>query len=127
MAQGEGLRGADSDTKCHPLPVRGLKVGGYIYRIIAGSVDLRETHMLGTCSSDELLISIDTTRSQQVMQSTLLHETLHAINFVYLPDEKLHLSEGQIGALANGLFQVLRDNRTLFIYILAEESGQADE
>lgn len=86
---------------------KAIKVGPFTYQVREwnGGGD----H--GACDSDELVISVDSTKPTEQIKNTLLHEILHAVWYVWglnKPNE-----EAAVNALANGLQTVFRDNPKL--------------
>ena len=80
-----------------------IKIGGNIYRVIL--VEAKELEDVGEidniCST--IKIRKDATQTQQ--EDALIHEIIHGLNF--------HLTDEQVGFLANGIYQTLKDNNLL--------------
>lgn len=70
----------------------------------------------GETFSDECRIQVRTTQHHQQQADTLLHEAMHAL------DHEMHcsLTEPQIRRMATGLLALLRDNRTLVEFLIAD-------
>ena len=91
-----------------------LKVGSNTYKVVQeDSPTLNDVQVWGYCHKDKKEIVLDKKMDQERMQSTLIHEILHAI----IEERKLkrYLKEEEmvVDQLANGLQAVLRDNPKL--------------
>lgn len=93
-----------------------LKVGGHWYKIIYPYSFRERTDRMGHCdyAMQEIVISESDNNGVKVPQSktkeTFLHEILHAVDWVYNADS---LKEEDIDRMAEGLYQVLSDNKLL--------------
>ena len=92
-----------------------VKVGGHWYKVHIGYIFKERFDRSGDTDSDikEIRIAKETLgvplpKSQ--VEQVFIHEILHAIDWVYNSDE---LEEKQIKRLAEGLYQVLKDNKML--------------
>jgi hypothetical protein len=79
-----------------------MKILGYNYKVVHKAMKKN----LGKYKFSKLEISIDTKQAQQQLESTTLHEILHAIS----EHLKLKLDEDTVGRLEVGLYQSLTDN-----------------
>jgi len=83
----------------------GLKVGGHVYSVKSGGVvneRLKEGEYYARCYYSEREILVDNSRTRSVVNNSVIHEILHAIDNNF--DTKLR--ESQIKRIANGLHQV---------------------
>lgn len=86
---------------------KGIKVGGLNFetRMNPETDKVLDAEIIyGDCSLPLQLIRVKSTLLPQYMGAVFLHESLHAIDKVYLNNT---LTENQIDALANGLYQVM--------------------
>lgn len=81
-----------------------MKILGYQYKIVKKHSDNIEG--LGYCKSTQLQIDINEKQAPQQLESTMLHEMLHALSYHL----HLELSEQQVMSLEAGLYQSLIDN-----------------
>lgn len=89
--------------------VKKIKVGGHTYKIIPDyNFKAIGNDLDGTCNhyTYEIRISERFNNLVEARETTLIHELLHAISIVY----NCGLNEGQVTSLAEGLFQVMKDN-----------------
>ena len=90
-----------------------LKVGGNIYKIVFPYNFTERYDRNGDCDSDILQIriadSFDKERRfpREKIEQIFIHELLHAISYTYNADK---LEEEPLTRLAEGLYQVLKDN-----------------
>lgn len=81
-----------------------MKILGYNYKIVVKTDDNMEA--LGHCKYAQLQININEKQCPQQVESTILHEMMHAINYhLYLGLEERHIM-----GLEAGLYQSLIDN-----------------
>jgi len=83
-----------------------LKIGGYDVKIDYDN----STIQFGQFDPQKLSITLFSLNSSQNMSSTLIHEIIEALNYIY----ELDLPHDKITVLANGMFQVLKDNKLVF-------------
>jgi hypothetical protein len=104
------------------IPKR-IKIGGCTYRVIMPYVFRdNESCLVGMCDTSLQEIKIATVnqygekRHEEALEHTLMHEILHAVDFVYGCEigNKGSECEDIIDQLARGLLQVIRDNRLNF-------------
>ena len=100
------------------LPKR-VKVGGFWYSIEADNALLSAEGLMGEIVPDALTIRIDDSKASPVIRTTLLHEIIHSSK-VYL-DDGANLSEAQIKALSQVLFQVFTENPEVRKFIFEDE------
>jgi len=80
-----------------------LKVGGNYYTIkLVDREDISNERDSGECNAAKLSIKIGEDMPQGAKEVTLIHEILHALNIT--------LDEKDIEFLAQGIYQVLKDN-----------------
>ena len=84
---------------------RSIKVGNREYKVIVDPTLQLEDGCVGRGSHEMLEIRLLPRFHTSLLDEALLHETLHAIDNVYL-DDKLH--EEDIDALGQGLAQALQ-------------------
>jgi hypothetical protein len=92
-----------------------IKVGGFDYKVFCRgefNANLEDTNDWGECSGRYREIRLTTNATPQQYRSTFIHETIHAVNQVYVNNE---LTEFQITLLTNGLFQVLEQLGVRFV------------
>ena len=92
-----------------------IKIGWRVYDIEQGE------HRSGSCGGDlygeinyeQNKIYIYREQDEENKRVTLLHEILHGIGFM-IGNNEFRENEGLITALAENLYQVIKDNPTLF-------------
>jgi len=85
-----------------------IKIGGLVYKI--EEKDLRITEVennSGYCRVNDEKIVINSELTENVKESTLLHEIIEAINF----NHQLELPHSTIMTLEATLYQVIKDNK----------------
>lgn len=90
---------------------KSIKIGGHKYKVTLKNLETGEaTQNCGYCKTclNELVINSELPPQQQ--ESTLLHETLEAINWLH----ELKLEHNQLMSLEASLYQVLHDNKLTF-------------
>ena len=95
---------------------KSLKIGGHNYDIFFPYVFVERSDLTGQCDYSSKYIRIadkscDEPRKESAIAVTLIHETLHAIDFgsghrMFAGDN----GEARIAALSEGIYQVLLDN-----------------
>ena len=80
-----------------------MNILGYNYTIHSSEVFNEHASVMGRQHSGKLEIWIDTKVKEQQQVSTVLHETIEAINYLL----GLSLTEQQIRGVETGLFQTL--------------------
>ena len=83
-------------------------VGGFKISVVDGTDELRDRGLDGFYNGRDSIVNIRTDCGPQLQALTYVHELVHAIECVYLEGQEL--TEVQVSALAQGLFQVLVDN-----------------
>jgi len=92
--------------------IKEIKIGGHIFKVLY-PYQFREKRVDGQCDSNQneiRLAQVDylgAELAQSNRDETFCHEILHAINSVYCND---NIEEDDIEHMAQGLFQVLKDN-----------------
>lgn len=88
-----------------------IKIGGHMYEIISKNraKEAGDDSNIGRCDNTHTKIWIDNITALSQQKSTLLHETIEAINYHW----KISLTEKQISSLEASLFQVFQDNKGL--------------
>lgn len=81
-----------------------ITVGGRVYKIVVDSTLLLAENLIGQCDHQKYIIKLAPRFFSGQLDEALWHETLHAINTVFLNGK---LVEEDVDALAHGLFQVL--------------------
>lgn len=88
-----------------------IKIGGHIYKIKFRDLDKDEQqNNCGYCKTSLNELVINNQMPPQQQDSTLLHETIEAINWL----NELGLEHHQIMSLEASLYQVLHDNKLQF-------------
>lgn len=80
-----------------------IQVGGHIYSITHKTI-LADENLHGDANHHTLTIGINPTRPPSQKLEALIHEWLHIIDHIYIPDE---LPETTIRGLSEGLTQIL--------------------
>jgi hypothetical protein len=84
-----------------------VKVGGHLIPVrVKGGVRVGDEDCVGSFESNKMEISIDARVTTSLKEYAFWHESLHAIDY----DRGTGLKEGQIQALAGGLYAFLKDN-----------------
>ena len=81
-----------------------LKVGAHTFNVFLVDPDDIEKDC-GECNIGKLTIKIKKNMPQSVMEETLIHESIHAMNF--------GLEEKDVQFLSMGIYQILKDNNLL--------------
>ena len=89
-----------------------IKVGGHTYNIslVKGEDYSKGRDNWGRTYHSEKKILIDKEIERTQMEQTFIHEMLHCVDQVYNANS---LEEEEITRLAEGLYQVLKDNRLI--------------
>lgn len=83
---------------------KSLKVGGHIYEVLlVESDDIQKD--CGECAVDKLQIKIKKNMPETMMEETLIHEAIHAMNF--------GLEEKEVQYLSMAFYQLLKDNKLI--------------
>lgn len=86
------------------IPKR-LKIGGHTFTV--QFVDkIPPDDAFGVVHQSKLLIELRNNLPLSQLESTFIHEILHAINY--------NLTEEQVEYMANALYQVFKDNKIIF-------------
>ena len=83
-----------------------ILVGGLLYEISYEENMLRDRSSYGQSSGNKQSIVLDPKVSQQLQETTFIHEVLHQIDFVY----NIGLKHEDIYALEAGLYAFLKNN-----------------
>lgn len=97
-----------------------VKVGGFDVSIEDQTEQLQYLQVYASFQGGKMAIGLRNDTAPQMLGQSLLHEIIHAIESVYLEGDEL--SERQLSALAQGLFQVSRDNPEVMTAIVATDS-----
>ena len=89
---------------------KNVKIGGLIYSVKEEDNRLRDHNETGASCGNSQEIVLDKNISQQLKETTLIHEILHQINFVY----NINLEHQQIYQLEAGLYAFIKDNPVVF-------------
>ena len=90
-----------------------IKTGCHMFNLRAMTIDeMRYSGALGSCDCDNLSIIIDTSSHASLQVESIIHELTHAIFWTYNIRKK-NGEEHIVKTLANGLTQVLTDNKHL--------------
>jgi hypothetical protein len=93
-----------------------LKVGGFWYTVTEERDDaLDSACLVGEHDRGNLTLSIKSTLDEQAKALCLMHEVTHAISSIYCSGHELE--ESAVEGVAQGLFQVMRDNPALANYL----------
>ena len=93
-----------------------LRIGGLDYKVrFDCDRALMEESNYGHTSPSKLEIRIDSGGSMQRQRETLLHEAIHAANFMLPPDDQA--DERQVKAIALGLFQAIRSSPEFWAFV----------
>lgn len=85
-----------------------IKIGGLVYKVEQKNLRRDEVEdNSGYCRVNGEYIAINSELTDNVKESTLLHEILEAINF----NHQLELTHSTIMTLEATLYQVLKDNK----------------
>ena len=100
-----------------------LKVGGINYRV---EVDQETTEAAGAYGLTSLAkcwikLGASPPNAPGRVRATLVHEALHAIIDCYNGGENAVIDERTVDNLANGIYQVLRDNPEFVAAVLADD------
>lgn len=97
-----------------------LKIGGHIYKVEYPYHFKERYDRIGHSNHSLQFIGISdddgngNERSMESIELTLMHEILHCVDWVYNGEELIDKnSEAMVSRLAEGLYQVLKDNNLL--------------
>ena len=96
---------------------QGISVGGFIYTIHTGpqvNMKLGDSQIYGQCLNREHSLEISTEWSEQQQSATFIHESLEAVDHVWL-SKKEKLTHEQIIRLAYGLHQIMEGLNIRFL------------
>ena len=102
-----------------PKPPKKIRVGYKTYKV-ERIESFGTSGQLGKCNPHTSTIQYKETESPVENANTVLHETLHAIFYVYGMKEHDLMEEYVVNTLTNGLINVLQENPKLLTFI--EES-----
>lgn len=89
-----------------------LKICGLDYKVILDDDFATKKSFAGEHEPNRLLITLHQgDYNKQKIEQCFIHEIIHAINTHYCGDDEL--SEDQTEHIANGIYQVLKDNDLL--------------
>ena len=83
-----------------------VKIGGLEYNISIEENMTRDRARYGESCGNKHEIKIDPSSSQQLQETTFIHEILHQIDFVY----NIDLKHEQVYALEAGIYAFLKSN-----------------
>jgi hypothetical protein len=83
-----------------------VKIGGLHYEVKEEKNLIRDNKASGISCGNEQVIKLDTDISDQLKETTFIHEVLHQIDFVY----NIGLEHQQIFQLEAGIYAFLKDN-----------------
>ena len=93
-----------------------LKIGGFWYTVTEERDDaLDSACLVGEHDRGNLTLSIKSTLDEQAKALCLMHEVTHAVSSIYCSGHELE--ESVVEGVAQGLFQVIRDNPVLANYL----------
>ncbi len=110
----------------NPENLEPVLVGGFSYTVRFNSESDKELYTEGLYAQHDLTrmeLQLRTDLTEQMQGECLLHEMVHAIVHTYMAGQRL--DEGQVEAMAQGLFQVMRDNPEVMTFI--QTTGQDDD
>ena len=113
----------------NPENIEPVVVGGFRYDIRFNSESDKELYTEALYAQHDLTrmeLQIRTDLTEQMQGESLLHETVHAIVHTYMSGNRL--DEGQVESMAQGLFQVIRDNPQLveFVQTTGQDSHESN-
>lgn len=88
-----------------------VKIAGYTYNVSNDKNLSRDYNANGMSCANDLTIQIDNSLPQQNQESTLLHEIIEQINYRY----EFGLEHNKITILETALYQVIQDNKEIFL------------
>lgn len=94
-----------------------IRIGGFTINLVEDDT-LQYMQLCAAFDGNANRIMFRTDCDPQITQQSIVHETGHAIESIYLEGDAL--SERQLSAFTQGWFQVLRDNPKLVEYITGE-------
>jgi hypothetical protein len=100
------------------LPQEEVKICGEIYRIVV-KPELEMNNNLGLCHADRQEIWVNQKNTEQSNVNVLLHECVHAIDYLY----DLDMSERQVNVISNALIAFGKDNPELMHYFFGIENN----
>ena len=110
----------------NPENIEPVVVGGFTYDIRFNAETDKELYTEGLYAQHDLTcmeLQIRTDLTEQMQGESLMHETVHAIVHTYMAGNRL--DEGQVESMAQGLFQVMRDNPQLVEFV--QTTGKDDD
>lgn len=100
--------------------IKEVKVGPYTIRITRDDIGRRHSD-IGEFYSDGMEIIIDNEIDGLLLADTLLHEIIHAINYVMGYKDDDHDDDRYVTALSVMLLQTMRENPGLMEVLLDED------
>lgn len=94
-----------------------VNVLGKRYQLVEKKTGCGGSRYFGETNHRSLQIELDADQVEAQKRDTLLHETLHAIDYAM----HLELDERQVHALAAGVLCVMRDNPELIDWLMQED------
>ena len=100
-----------------------LKVGGINYRVEVDQEAAEAAGVYGMISFEKCWIKLGASppNAADRVRATLMHEALHAVIDYYNGGENAVIDERTVDNLANGIYQVLRDNPEFVAAVLADD------
>ena len=101
-----------------PQDLPSVLIGGFAYDIKCNpdsDRELFESNLVAQHDMTRMELQLRTDLHDQIRGEALTHEIIHAIVTTYLSG--MHLDEHQVEAMAQGVFQFLRDNFEVVEYI----------
>ena len=87
-----------------------VKIGGLIYDVSSSDTLCRDNDALGSSSGNRQSILIDSTISNQLQESTFIHEVIHQLSFVH----HLEIDEDGTARLESAIYAFIKDNPDIF-------------
>lgn len=87
-----------------------IKIGGLIFTVEEKFNEVRDKNQSGSSCGNTQEIIIDKDISQQLKETTFIHEIIHQIDFVY----NIGLEHQQVYQLETGLYSFIKDNPIIF-------------
>lgn len=87
-----------------------IKIGGLKFTVEEKANQIRDNSRSGASCGNAQQITIDKDISTQFKETTLIHEIIHQIDFVY----NIGLEHQQVYQLEAGIYAFIKDNPNLF-------------
>jgi hypothetical protein len=109
-------------------PPRRIKLGGHVWTLHFGEIPKKYEeyfgdqleNLFGCTNRENMEIWISTKYSPAVQKQTLLHELMHAMAYVFVPQSFSAFDEKEIERLSCALYALIEQNKPLIEWLTKE-------